>query len=233
MDALLLWKLCERVTLFQAVMLGLGYDPQDMSHCDVQHSRNKPKGYEALLTALKSALQVNSIQGEIEGNWDEQYERFIKGTVNPDTTMVNLNSVGQFLQGKGIDNPLCGQTGSSQLPDYLNPAHPCYAPKLAAAIQAWLAVVSDPKALGGKTPKAAMEKWLRLNAKTYGLTVKDGSPNNTGIEEICKVANWKQLGGAAKTNADAPAVAQEVQARTHPPLNYMETHSVLDDEIPF
>lgn len=233
MDALLLWKLCERVTLFQAVMLGLGYDPQDMAHYSMQSSRSKPKEYEAMLAALKSALQTKRIQGEIWEEWDDQYERHIKGTINPDSTMVDLNSVGQFLQGKGIDNPLSGQTGSSQLPDYLNPAHPCYAPKLAAAIQAWLAVVSDPKALGGKTPKAAMEKWLRLNAKTYGLTVKDGSPNNTGIEEICKVANWKQLGGAAKTNADAPVVAQEVQERTHPPLNYMETKSVLDDEIPF
>jgi len=233
MDALLLWKLCERVTLFQAVMLGLGYDPQDMAHYKMQSSRSKPKEYEALLAALKSGLHTKCIQGVICEEWDDQYERHIEGTINPDSTMVDLKSVGQFLQSKGIDNPLCGQASYSQLPDYLNPAHPCYAPKLAAAIQAWLAVVADPKALHKKTPKAAMEKWLRLNAKTYGLTSKDGSPNALGIDEICKVANWKPKGGAAKSSGDdLPPVAQR-QEQTHPPLNYIEENNNLDEEIPF
>lgn len=78
-----------------------------------------------------------------------------------------------------------------------------------------------------------MEKWLRLNAKTYGLTLKDGSPNNTGIQEICKVANWKQSGGATKTSVtDLPAIP-ESQQRTHPPLKYLEDNKTLDDEIPF
>lgn len=233
MDALLLWKLCERVTLFQAVMLGLGYDPQDMTHYRMQSSRSKPKEYEALLAALKSALQTHSINGEIGENWDDQYERFMKGTINPDTTMVDLKSVGLFLQSKGIDNPICSQPSRSQLPDYLNPAHSCYAPKLAAAIQAWLAVVADPKALHKKTPKAAMEKWLRLNAKTYGLTLKDGSPNALGIDEICKVANWKPKGGAAKSSGgDLPPITQS-QEQTHPPLNYLEENNNLDEEFPF
>lgn len=129
MDALILWKICERVTLFQAVMLSLGYDPQDMSHSFVRNSRNKPKEYEALLTALKSALQNNAIQGQIREEWDEQYERSISGTIHPDYTNVELKSVGQFLQSKGIDNPICNQSSHSQLPDYLNPAHACYAPK--------------------------------------------------------------------------------------------------------
>jgi hypothetical protein len=74
-----------------------------------------------------------------------------------------------------------------------------YAPKLAAAVRAWNEVTADPTALNGKTPKRALEIWLRKHANEYGLTGKDGNPNELGIEEICKVANWKPGGGASPT----------------------------------
>ena len=76
-----------------------------------------------------------------------------------------------------------------------------YAPKLAAAVRAWNEVTSNPEALNGKTPKKALEIWLRKHANEYGLTAKDGNPNELGIEEICKVANWKPAGGASPTPA--------------------------------
>ncbi len=210
----------------------LGFDPQGKWHSSLNSSKNKPREYEALLAALKSALYTKSIQGQIEPYKNDDTGEVYENSIDPDSTMVDLKSVGQFLQSKGIDNPICNQPNRSQLPDYLNPAHSCYAPKLAAAIQAWLAVVSDPKALKGKTPKTAMEKWLRLNAKTYGLTLKDGSPNNTGIEEICKVANWKQSGGAAKTFVEIQPAPEGDPPPNHPPLNYLEEKEDLQD-IPF
>ncbi|MND07504.1 hypothetical protein D3C83_295210 [compost metagenome] len=51
----------------------------------------------------------------------------------------------------------------------------------------------------GKSPKQALEKWLREHALEFGLTTEDGSPNGTGIEEAAKVANWQPGGGAPKT----------------------------------
>ncbi len=36
-------------------------------------------------------------------------------------------------------------------------------------------------------------------ASEYGLTKEDGSPNEQGIDEVAKVANWKPGGGVAKT----------------------------------
>jgi hypothetical protein len=85
--------------------------------------------------------------------------------------------------------------GSAATPDYLDPKHPRYAPKLAAAVRAWSSV-SDPK---GKTPKAALTRWLRENSAAYGLSDEEGKPNELGIEECAKVANWQPGGGAPKT----------------------------------
>ena len=87
----------------------------------------------------------------------------------------------------------------SDAPDYLNPKLPKgYAPKLAAAVNAWLAVQAMPDTKG-KSVKEALKKWLRENAATYGLTDDDGKANETGIDEVSKVANWEPKGGAPKT----------------------------------
>ena len=51
----------------------------------------------------------------------------------------------------------------------------------------------------GKTPKQALDKWLRLNASQFNLSDDDGKPNEQGIQECAKVANWQDKGGAPKT----------------------------------
>jgi hypothetical protein len=88
---------------------------------------------------------------------------------------------------------------STNTPDYLDPQQPYYASKLAAAIDAWQAVTADPELLRGVTAKQAIMKWLRKNADRYGLTKDDGNPNELGIEEVAKIANWDIKGGAPKT----------------------------------
>ena len=80
--------------------------------------------------------------------------------------------------------------------DFLEPLNPRYAPKLAAAVRAWQAVTDA----GKKSPKQALDKWLREHAAEYGLTNEEGKPIETAIEECSKVANWNQMGGAPKTS---------------------------------
>ena len=80
-------------------------------------------------------------------------------------------------------------------PDYLDKTNPRYPPKLAAAVRAWQAV-TDP---GGKHPKQALAKWLREHVVEFDLTDDEGRPNETGIDETAKVANWQPGGGAPKT----------------------------------
>lgn len=103
-------------------------------------------------------------------------------------------------------------------------------------------MTADPKRWRGKSPKKALEAWLRENAATYGLVNKDGSPNTTGIEEVAKVANWKPTGGAPATPAAVtlPQVKPEPSpgfGKTPPqvPENLRDSSRLadLDDDIPF
>ncbi len=90
---------------------------------------------------------------------------------------------------------IAGRGVRSEALDFLDPNHPRYAPKLAAAVSAWLAVESSK----GVSPKQAIAKWLREHAEAFGLSDANGKPNETGIEEVAKVANWQPSGGAPKT----------------------------------
>jgi hypothetical protein len=120
-----------------------------------------------------------------------------------------------------------------------------YAPKLAAAVRAWNEVTADPNARSGKSPKNALEIWLRKHANEYGLAGKDGNPNELGIEEICKFANWKPAGGATPTPVSAltryaPPTSDEgntgwvrkVRANS-PTLPLKGLLTKIDDDIPF
>ena len=101
-----------------------------------------------------------------------------------------------------------------------------------------------PDALNGKTAKKALEIWLRKHANEYGLIGKDGNPNNLGIEEICKVANWNPGGGASPTPTSSTKPAEAPQAegrkvRARPPtpstrlLSIPSRQHIADDDIPF
>jgi hypothetical protein len=100
-----------------------------------------------------------------------------------------------WLSAAGFRSGFFFPDASNDAPDYLDPSHPRYAPKLAAAVKAWQEV-SDP---AGKHPKQALVKWLREHAAEFGMTDDEGKVNETGIEEVAKVANWQPGGGAPKT----------------------------------
>lgn len=113
---------------------------------------------------------------------------------------------------------------------------PFYAAKLAAANAAWKAVTADPSLLLGKSPKKALELWLKEHAAEFGLLNKDGTPNATGIEEIAKVANWRPAGGAPTTPKvglqQGGGFGQTVPTvQSNSPRGYGSID--LDDEIPF
>lgn len=113
---------------------------------------------------------------------------------NWEKTTIEQSDLIKWLDDSGIQPHFFFNT-SSKTPDYLDPNNSRYAFKLAAAVKAWQSI-DDPK---GKPPKQALIKWLREHAHEFGLTDDEGKTNETGIEEIAKVANWKQAGGAPKT----------------------------------
>jgi hypothetical protein len=121
----------------------------------------------------------------------------IPGTMDLTESMVEVASLRTWLAARGVKTGFFFPDGGG-IPDYLDSRHPRYAAKLAAAVHAWLAVENE-SAVNGKSPKQALARWLREHSVQFGLADSDGKPNETGIEEIAKVANWQRGGGAPKT----------------------------------
>ena len=131
-----------------------------------------------------------------DGAIRESYEPSVIYCESPDCgkTTVAVGDLRAWLESAGIRTGFFFPT-ATDAPDYLDPKNPRYAPKLAAAVRAWQSVTDS----GGKHPKQALAKWLREHAAEFGMTDDEGKPNETGIEEAAKVANWQPGGGAPKT----------------------------------
>ena len=194
------WRLCDELTVFQAALLTVGVNPasSDGAYCENRQTHERPKGYEAAKAAITNTLKKGLIDGtiipEYECDINGNTVGHIEGSVNIQESTIEVDSLIEWYSGRGFKSGFFAQV-SKEDPDYLDPAHPRYAPKLAAAVKAWLAV-EDPK---GKHPKQALSKWLREHAAEFGLSDEDGKPNETGIEEAAKVANWQPGGGAPRT----------------------------------
>jgi hypothetical protein len=193
------WRLCDELDIVQAALLLVGEDPGGTaSYVEGWDVENRPNGYEAAKTALTNAVRRGAIDAvvvqQVEHDFNGNEIGPIAGTIDLRRTQVNVHSLSQWLADRGITSGFFMQ-GRSFGPDYLSPDHPRYAPKLAAAVRAWMEV-DDPQ---GKSPKSALVKWLRENAREFGLSDDEGKPNELGIDECAKVANWQPSGGAPKT----------------------------------
>jgi hypothetical protein len=101
------------------------------------------------LTVTESAPRVGSTPSVIyraEPDWD--------------LTTVRVEILRDWLSLRGIKTGFFFPQADEETPDFLNPKHPRYSPKLAAAVHAWQAN-PDPR---GKTPKQALIKWLNEHA---------------------------------------------------------------------
>ena len=235
MDKLDYWKLCTDFTVVQAALLVCGIAPEDMQWDVERGSENQcPPGYIAIRTAFRHAINAGKLkptktvfQSDDEGD-ESTY-------IDIHNTTVSGSDIDRFLKKAGVISDFFDQLGD---PVDLVPAHAATMPaKLNAAVKAWTAVSSDPARLRGKSPKQALESWLIENAADLGLLNRDGQLNRTGIEEICKVANWKPGGGATptptfpapeKSNGD---ISKKPMIRLPPPR--LSLSEDLDDEIPF
>ena len=199
------WRLCDELTVDQAAHLIIGISPGEVeamasvgaeltAKAQVRYSDN----LQAVTQAISAALRMGKIEGthvplfdhDINGNPCGELER----STDVNRSIVERDSLIDWLSSRGIRSGFFFPA-TTTAPEYLDPKNPRYAPKLAAAVQAWQSVV-DP---GGKHPKQALAKWLREHAAEFGMTDDEGKPNETGIEEAAKVANWQPGGGAPKT----------------------------------
>ncbi len=203
MDGLDYWRYCKEVNIIEAVLLILGRDPA-VEAVNVENllPQDQPPGYMALKKELCASIKTDLMLGNIipfrqyDEATDSYYE--VTGSVDLEKSSVLVDELKEWLNYRKIPSPFFFPNGTDA-PDYLDPKHPRYAPKLAAAVKAWQAMEDAPPS--GKTPKQALTKWLNEHAAEFGLSDDDGKPNATGIEEVAKVANWQPGGGAPKTPA--------------------------------
>ena len=135
---------------------------------------------------------VRMVGDESDGYWEPV------GQIDAWKTLIDVDDLKKWLESRNLRPAFFfpPTPSASDEPEYLDPNHPRYAPKLAAAVRAWEAV-TDPGSR--RTPKQALDKWLREHGAAYGLTDDEGKAKETAIEEISKVANWNPNGGVPKT----------------------------------
>lgn len=136
---------------------------------------------------------------------DERHENgaFIKLNPNWSKTTVKFDDISAWLRNRGIKDGFFFPQKAAPVA-YLDPNHPRYSGRLAAAIRAWEAM-EDQNLMSGKSPKAAMADWLNQNCKEFGL-VYNGNVSNEAIERVSYVANWQTEGGSPKTPTEKPAI---------------------------
>lgn len=212
------WRLADPLTVEQAASLIAGVDPHWPG---VAHMWGKWRpdtddpifvedcmAYRTALAALSGAVRGGALKATCRSYADAEHTIVVHfaggsnevGVIRdrePDwrLTTVTVADLAAWMESKGIRTGFFSPDGTDDVPGYLDPKHPRYAPKLAAAVRAWEAVTDPCK----ESPRNALMKWLREHAVTFGLTKDDGTLNKTGIDEVAKVANWAPDGGAPKT----------------------------------
>lgn len=237
MQPIELWKMCDSLSIRQAALLIIGYDPDEFPEY-LEHNGKipLPKGYFPIKTALCNGVR----SGRIETVFTRYYgdENATSSSIDPTETIISTYDLKEFIQSRGVECEFFSGGPESIAPGLVANSS-FYAPKLDAANKAWKAVTSDPASFAGKPPKEALRKWLTDHASEFGLINKDGAPNATGIEEICKVANWKPNGGATPTPGQpaqsnpAPLLRLPPQLPPAPDSARERFGADLDDEIPF
>jgi hypothetical protein len=189
MSSLDYWRFCEELTVQQAALLIVGEDPS--SSLDYNYV---PVGYKAVMAALVSDVKGKRLSANVPEGGDQFGDH---GVPLWDDATIMVEDLRAWLKKRGVETGFFFPRPAG--PAYLSPVHPHYSPKLAAAICAWNAVSQNAELRRAKTVKKALDVWLRQHANEFGLTKDDGNPNEQGIEEVAKIANWDTRGGAPKT----------------------------------
>ena len=216
MESLDYWRMCDDLSVMQCILLILGVDPKRLQDTVERDIAKRPDGYEAVGTAVKHAILHKKLRANVcvtayQLGWVKQPHSPIiaghdaNGTLifyetepNWHRTTVAVDDLRIWLQSRNM-RPEFFFPPKSDLQPFLDSRHEKYAPKLAAAVEAWQAVANNDSLTTTRSPKGALMAWLKKHGSRFGLKNTDGTPNRQAIQDIAKVANWDLKGGAPKT----------------------------------
>ena len=213
MDEFDYWRLANAFSLTEAAALICNLSPSQVENERKyiygyrSNDANEKKIFKTVLKTLKNAILANKLKTEVtaytsgmimyEDITETERRYAIEGKdMDEGNTIVNEECLREWLSSRGLRTGFFFPKGANT-PDYLNPEHEKYAPKLAAAIRAWQSVASKKDLK--RTPKQELEKWLREHAAEFHMTDEDGKPIENAIGQCCQLANWNMKGGAPKT----------------------------------
>ena len=157
MEGLDYWRLCEELSVIQAALLVVGCDPSSEDSA----AEKKPVGYEAAKTAISNALRQGAIAGQVvkipEYDINGNPYGVIEDSLDVAASRVEVESLREWLAARGF------KTGfffpeDRDLEEYLDPKHPRYAPKLAAAVHACRTHISGTHVPVGSRPQHQKQK---------------------------------------------------------------------------
>ena len=136
------WLWCDPLTLHEAAPLQLGTPPDG-------EPLVLPAGYTPAMEAMKRAVESGELPAKVDPDWSSSYT-------------ARRADIAAWLSTRGVRTGHFFPSGTDDsVAGLLDPKHPRYAPKLAAAVSAWQAV-SDS---GRQHPKQAIEEWLSLEQR--------------------------------------------------------------------
>lgn len=198
------WRLADKLNVIEASLLVLGIEPQGLAeYIENYDAHKRPNGYAAVKAGIVAGIENKSLQGFLtfvqyqeNGGWETDHTRY-----DYSGSTVEVSSLIKWLSSRGFARGYFFAEDDAKR-GLRDPDHPRYAPKLAAAVQAWECFAESLSASG--TAKQKLAKWLRLHSAKYGLTDDDGKPRESVIDALATIANWAPKGGAPKAEPPEP-----------------------------
>ena len=201
MEELEHWRGHEKYTLFQAILLYLGVEPVGLSDGSCEENPKLKSKYIPVKKRFIEAIESSLLHADLKylkslASVGPAATKLGADAIDIEKSVVYTKDISAWLRGSDIPSKFFEESGQ---PAYLNPKHERYTPKLAATVNAWLAM-NDPALLKRKNPGQALREWLGKHASEC-LRKKDDKNlfSDTAIGECARVANWKPKGGAPKT----------------------------------
>jgi len=208
------WHVFSEYTGAEIAALSAGVDPEFIERAHYSLMDFKAGVPETLVKQANSELFLLARAIE-KGAVTADVKRDLNGSPVYTQSKITREAIIGWLKARGMTTgfffPEASDTPAdhpaTSTPEYLNPDHPHYTPKLAAAVKAWQALAG--REVERKSVKQTLEAWLSERAGELGLLKEDGNPNCTALDEIAKVANWNPKGGAPKTPTTTKAKTPE------------------------